>query len=73
MDVSMPVMDGLTATRHIRDRTDARSKIPIVGFTGYVFTDDIQRCLDAGMDEVISKPLVVEELHDAIQVALIKD
>jgi PAS domain S-box-containing protein len=73
MDVSMPVMDGLTATRHIRNRTDARSKIPIVGFTGYVFTDDIQRCLDAGMDEVISKPLVVEELHDAIQVALIKD
>ena len=72
MDVSMPEMDGLTATKRIRDRTDAKANVPIVGFTAFVFADDIQRCLDAGMNEVVSKPLFREELHDAIQVALVE-
>ena len=58
MDVMMPVMDGLTATREIRamDRADARS-IPIFAMTANAFVDDIEESRRAGMNEHLSKPL----------------
>lgn len=58
MDVMMPVMDGLEATRRIRalDRPDAKS-IPIFAMTANAFADDIRQCKEAGMNEHLSKPL----------------
>ena len=56
MDVQMPVMDGLTATKEIRKHTQNESTI-IVGLTAASFSEDIQKCLDAGMDDYVSKPI----------------
>lgn len=58
MDRRMPVMDGLTATKKIRhlDRPDAKT-IPIIAMTADAFPDDIQECLEAGMNAHLSKPI----------------
>ncbi len=58
MDIMMPEMDGLEATRIIRalERTDAE-KVPIFAMTATTFADDVARCKDAGMNEHIAKPL----------------
>jgi len=57
-DISMPVMDGVEAARQIRviqHRLGAR--VPIIGVTAHAMTDDKQRCLDAGMDDHLPKPV----------------
>ena len=58
MDMRMPVMDGVTATRTIRslDRSDAQL-IPIIALTANAFEDDVRQCREAGMDAHISKPV----------------
>ena len=58
MDVMMPVMDGLEATKRIRslDRPDAGS-IPIIAMTANAFEEDVQKTLAAGMNEHLSKPI----------------
>ena len=63
MDIQMPVMDGLEATRRIRglDRPDARVT-PIVAMTANAFVEDVQRSRDAGMDEHLSKPLDMDQV-----------
>ena len=68
MDVMMPVMDGLTATRIIREmkREDAE-KIPIFAMTANAFTDDIEESRKAGMNEHLSKPLNEERLMSVIR------
>ncbi len=62
MDIRMPVMDGYGAAKAIRalDRPDA--KIPIIAMTADAFSEDIQHCLDCGMDAHISKPIDVDKL-----------
>ena len=57
MDVQMPVMDGLTATRRIRAMNIANAAAPIIAMTANVLPEQIQRCLDAGMDDHVGKPL----------------
>jgi len=58
MDVQMPVMDGLTATRKIRSMEDPHSKkIPIIAMTANAFKEDINICIKAGMNEHVAKPI----------------
>ncbi|MGC3946735.1 MAG: ATP-binding protein [Chryseolinea sp.] len=61
MDVQMPVMDGLDATRAIR-RLPQGATLPILAMTANAFDDERQRCLDAGMDDHVAKPVVAEQL-----------
>lgn len=63
MDVRMPDMDGLTATRLIRSRGH---EVPIIAFTANAFTDDVKDCLDAGMNDFVAKPVRKKVLLDAI-------
>ena len=67
MDIMMPVMDGLTATKAIRalNRPDA-GIIPIIAMTANAFAEDVQRCLDAGMNAHLSKPIVIDEVIKTI-------
>ena len=58
MDLQMPEMDGYEATRQIRAINDDRAKnIPIIAMTANVFKEDIERCLEAGMNDHLGKPL----------------
>ena len=67
MDVQMPEMDGLSATRAIREMEKARGvHTPIVALTAHVLEGDRERCRAAGMDGYVSKPLRVGELFQAI-------
>jgi signal transduction histidine kinase/DNA-binding response OmpR family regulator len=57
MDVQMPEMDGLTATRRIRELDAACSEIPIIAVTAHALKGDKERCLQAGMNDYIAKPI----------------
>jgi PAS domain S-box-containing protein len=67
MDVQMPVMDGYTATREIRAREGSRRRVPIVALTANAMTGQLERCLEAGMDGLLTKPLAVEALQDVLE------
>jgi two-component system sensor histidine kinase/response regulator len=62
----MPVMDGLEATRHIR-ATETDTHIPIVAMTANAMDADRDRCLEAGMDDYLSKPIKAQELQDMLK------
>lgn len=67
MDVMMPVMDGLTATREIR-KNPGWKKLPIVALTAKAMPDDQQRCIEAGANDYMAKPLDVEKLLSLVRV-----
>ena len=67
MDVMMPVMDGLTATRAIRKNPDWK-KLPIITLTAKAMPDDQQRCINAGANDYMAKPLDVEKLLSLVRV-----
>ena len=62
MDMQMPVLDGLSTTRRIRSMTGDSGRIPIIALTANAMSDDRDRCLDAGMNDYISKPFDPEDL-----------
>jgi CheY-like chemotaxis protein len=69
MDVMMPEMDGLTATRAIRKQPQWQ-KLPIIMLTAKAMKDDQERCLEAGANDYMAKPLDVEQLLSLVRVWL---
>ncbi len=69
MDVQMPEMDGFEATRHIRNQEPSvlNPEIPIIAMTAHAMQGDREKCLDAGMDDYVSKPVNPQELVDALE------
>ena len=67
MDVQMPVMDGYTASRLIRGLASKSARVPIVALTADAMAGQLEKCLEAGMDALLTKPLDVERLEDALQ------
>lgn len=67
MDIMMPVMNGLDATKAIRDldRADAKT-VPIIAMTANAFAEDVARCKEAGMNEHIAKPIDIVDMKTKI-------
>jgi len=68
MDLQMPVMDGLTATLRIRESEtgDGRPHAPIVALTANAMASQLERCMEAGMNAFITKPLEIARLHEIL-------
>jgi len=67
MDVNMPEMDGYTTTRHIRAMPEPYCNIPIIALTADAMKGDREKCLDAGMNQYISKPFKLEEIDTVLR------
>ncbi len=68
MDVQMPVMDGIKTTAKIREREKATGEhVPVVALTAYAMPGDRARCLEAGMDDYLTKPIQPSALREAIR------
>jgi CheY-like chemotaxis protein len=67
MDITMPIMDGIEATRVIREIEAGKKRIKIVAVTAHVMVTDREKCLAVGMDEYISKPYRPNELLSILE------
>ncbi len=67
MDVNMPEMDGYTTTRHIRQLAQPHCNIPIIALTADAMKGDREKCLEAGMNNYISKPFRLEEIDEVLK------
>ncbi|MEM5788666.1 MAG: response regulator, partial [Syntrophobacteraceae bacterium] len=74
MDVQMPEMDGLEATRRIRDRSASRNhKVPVIAMTAHAMRGDREKCLAAGMNDYVSKPVTPHEVAEVLEKWLPRD
>lgn len=62
MDVQMPDVDGFAATKMIRALKEPKNKIPIIAITAHALIGDREKCIEAGMDEYVAKPMVAREI-----------
>ena len=72
MDVQMPVMDGIEAARRIRSLSPLNPQIPIIALTAHALQEDQKRCLDAGMNGYLSKPVAWQRLAEVLELWLPK-
>jgi PAS domain S-box-containing protein len=70
MDCQMPEMDGFEATRCIREQVPAGDRVPIIALTAHALVEDRQRCLDAGMDDYLSKPFSLDAMRAVLRRSL---
>ena len=73
LDLRMPGMDGFEALHRIRTRTDAKAQLPVIVLTADTAVDLRERCLAAGADEVLFKPVAMDSLFGPIGRMLAKD
>lgn len=73
IDLRMPGMDGITAIEHIRARPDAKAAVPIIVITADTALDLRERCMAAGADEVLFKPVAMDALFEAMGRILARD
>jgi CheY-like chemotaxis protein len=68
MDISMPEMDGIEATARLREiQAQTGRRTPIIGVTAHAMKEDRQRCIDAGMDDYLAKPIKPGPLADLLK------
>jgi len=67
MDVNMPVMDGMEASKAIRELDHENASCRILAMTGMAFAEDRERCLASGMNEVITKPFELADLRKEVE------
>jgi two-component system sensor histidine kinase/response regulator len=67
LDMNLPLVDGLAVAREIRIRESDSRRMPIIAVTGNAFPEDRERCLAAGMDDHLTKPLSVDILVDRVR------
>jgi CheY-like chemotaxis protein len=70
MDINMPVMDGITATEKIRELSFPKNQVPILALTANAMMEDKERCMKAGMNGFISKPIKLERLIQELDTIL---
>ncbi|RHJ88955.1 response regulator [Ruminococcus sp. AF37-6AT] len=67
MDIQMPIMDGYTATRHIRAlKNQALARLPIIAISANAFDEDVEASYEAGMNGHLAKPIIVSELFETL-------
>ncbi len=73
MDCQMPIMDGLEATAKIREKEEPPGRIPIIAMTAGAMKEDRERCIAAGMDDYLCKPVQAADLYDLLNKQLNKE
>jgi CheY-like chemotaxis protein len=71
MDVQMPDLDGMEATRLLRQQEEDGRRLPVIGLTAHVMAGDRERCLEAGMDDHVPKPIRPDVLYAAVERCLV--
>jgi PAS domain S-box-containing protein len=73
MDIQMPDMDGYEATRRIRQMAESKAKVPIIAITAHALTGEREKCIAAGMNDYLAKPVSLEQVGAVIRLWASKD